>query len=178
MKISYLPVGDLTSYDHIPIAFEGHSRLDINALRDGRYVEIPVLPFVKDYDDIESPAEWSRRFDVSNWIRLGREGGSAIVAWSTAGVDMLEGRDDLAVLWDIRVHPEHRGKGIGQAIVEAAEVWAKEKGCNELKVETQDNNVAACLFYKKMGFQLTEIVPNAYPGLQEAMLLWRKRLAP
>lgn len=38
--------------------------------------------------------------------------GGAVVAWRTPGADMLEGRDDLAVLWDIRVHPEYRGRGI------------------------------------------------------------------
>ncbi len=178
MKIDRLPVGDLSTYSQIPIAFRGRSRLDLDALIHGRFVEVPIEPFTKDYDQLESPSEWPRRFDVQNWVRLDAEGGSVVVAWNTPGVDMLEERDDLAVIWDIRVRPEQRGKGIGRTLVQAAEAWAREKTCTELKVETQDNNVAACLFYKTMGFQLKEIVPNAYPGLEEAMLLWRKCLMP
>lgn len=33
--------------------------------------------------------------------------GGAVLAFDTAGVDMLGGRTDLAVLWDLRVHLEH-----------------------------------------------------------------------
>ena len=31
--------------------------------------------------------------------------GGAVLAFDTEGVDMLERRKDLAILWDIRVHP-------------------------------------------------------------------------
>jgi len=133
--------------------------------------------FIKDYDALESPSNWQSRFDVRNWVRLEGEGGAAIVAWNTPGVDMLERRDDLAVLWDIRVRPEERGIGRGRLLVEAAEKWAREMNCAEIKVETQDNNVAACRFYAAMGFEAKEIVRNAYEGLDEAMIIWRKRLA-
>jgi ribosomal protein S18 acetylase RimI-like enzyme len=145
-------------------------------LREGRLVEIPVAPFEKDYDALESLTEWPRRFDIRNWTHLFAPGGAATVAWNTPGVDMLEGRDDLAVLWDIRVAPETRGRGVGRALVHAAAGWASEKGCREMKVETQDVNVAACRFYAAMGFRLSEIVPHAYPGLDETMLIWRLAL--
>lgn len=170
------PVGDMTEYARVPIAFRGESRLDVEALREGRFVEIPVVPFEKDYDALESPVEWPRRFDVCNWTLLLSPGGGAVVAWSSQGVDMLEGRDDLAVLWDIRVAPERRGKGVGSALVSEAARWACERGCREMKVETQDINVAACRFYAAVGFRLDEIVPDAYPSLDEAMLIWRRDL--
>ena len=47
------------------------------------------------------------------------------------------------------------------------------KGMQEMKVETQDINVAACRFYAAMGFRLTVIVPEAYVGLDETMLIGR-----
>jgi ribosomal protein S18 acetylase RimI-like enzyme len=177
MTVSRLQVGDLSSYSKFSIAFEGHSRLDLDAIRQGHFVEIPVPSFAKDFDALESPAEWACRFDVQNWVRLETDGGSAIVAWNTQGVDMLDGRDDLAVLWDIRVDQAQRGRGIGKRLVEASQEWAQEHACTEFKVEAQDNNVSACRFYAAMGFHLTDIVPNAYEDLDEAMLIWRKRLA-
>lgn len=177
MKPLRKPVDDLAAYAEVPIAFEGRSRLDLDALREGRFVELPTPPFRKDYDALESPLEWPHRFDVRNWTRLVVEGGGAVVAWNTPGIDMLEGRTDLAVLWDIRVAPARRGQGVGRALVTEAVEWARERGCVEMKVETQDVNVAACRFYAATGFLLSEIVPDAYAGLDETMLLWRLPIA-
>ncbi len=176
MNVVPRPVENLEAYARIPIAFTSASRLDLSALRERRLLEIPIDPFVKDYDALSRPSRWPEEFDVHNWTLLLTDGGAATVAWNTPGVDLLEDRADLAVLWDLRVEPRRRGKGVGRALVEAAIEWAIERGCREMKVETQDINVAACRFYAAMGFILSEIVPGAYPGLDEAMLLWRRPL--
>jgi ribosomal protein S18 acetylase RimI-like enzyme len=53
----------------------------------------------------------------------------------------------------------------------------REAGLVELKVETQNNNVPACRFYARHGFQLRQAVWGAYPQLpSEVQLLWYKRL--
>ena len=116
--------------------------------------EAPVeIPWVKDYDTIkgEGPARWAKRFDVSNWglfaaYEAGTRVGGAVIAFNTAGVNMLEGRSDLAVLWDLRVRPEVRRTGIGSELFTATETWARASGCRSLKVETQNINVPACCF--------------------------------
>jgi GNAT superfamily N-acetyltransferase len=51
------------------------------------------------------------------------------------------GRDDVAVLWDIRVSPRERGRGIGSALFRAAGDWARARGCRWFKIETQNVNV-------------------------------------
>jgi ribosomal protein S18 acetylase RimI-like enzyme len=90
---------------------------------------------------------------------------------------MLEGRDDLAVLWDIRVSPEYRRHGIGAMLFGAAEAWARSRQCRELKVETQNINVPACKFYWRMGCKLEKVTHRAYPNLpDENQLLWYKRI--
>jgi GNAT superfamily N-acetyltransferase len=90
---------------------------------------------------------------------------------------MLEGRDDLAVLWDIRVSPEARGRGVGAALFRAAERWAKARGCLHLRVETQNINVAACRFYARQGCVLRAVNRHAYAELpDEIQLLWDKIL--
>jgi len=142
-------------------------------------------PYVKDYDARRGaePVCWPERFDTSNWglIRGRRDGrmvGGAVVAFNTLGVRMLGGRDDIAVLWDIRVSPEERGAGLGSALFQAAAAWAVARGCRWLKVETQNVNVAACRFYQKMGCTLGAIDRFAYPDLpDEVQLLWWKALA-
>ena len=140
--------------------------------------------FVKDYDSESSnhPNLWGDRFDVSRWGFLaalldGERLGSAVVAWDTPGVEMLEGRRDLAVLWDLRVAPAARRTGIGTTLFRSAGQWAAARGARRLKVETQNINVAACRFYASQGCTLGAIHRFAYPSLpNEVQLLWYKDL--
>lgn len=188
IRISEEPIDGLGDYASVPIAFEVASAFEGH--REGeRFVlaEVPVpSPYVKDYDALqgEHPSEWAGRFDVSRWGVLaasagGRRVGGAVIAFDTPGVDMLEGRRDLAVLWDIRVAPEARGNGVGAALFRAAEAWARARRCRQIKVETQNVNVTACRFYARQGCVLTMVGPSAYPGLPgEVQLLWYKDLSP
>jgi ribosomal protein S18 acetylase RimI-like enzyme len=135
---------------------------------------------VKDYDAAGGggPATWGTRFDVSRWGLLvarchGRRVAGAVVAWRTRGLEMLEGRDDIAVLWDLRVDPAHRREGVGAALFDRAAAWARERGCVRLDVETQDLNVPACRLYASRGCVLRRVDPHAYSALpDETMLLW------
>jgi GNAT superfamily N-acetyltransferase len=178
----------LAEYARVPIAFTVREVLDV-AVRDGGlggFVLSPRAvdtPYVKDYDALDGgPVEWPARFDLSRWAlfaawRDGRMLGGAVVALNTPGVKMLEGRRDLAVLWDIRVVPEARGQGVGAAVFHAAAAWAAGCRCTQLKVETQNVNVPACRFYARQGCELGAIDRFAYPSLpHEVQLLWYKRL--
>ena len=141
-------------------------------------------PYEKDYDRYlaEGPLRWHRQFDTSNWgLLIARAGevtvGGAVVAWSTPGIHLLEERDDVAALWDIRVRPEDQGRGIGRALFSAAEGWARARGCDLLKVETQNVNLRACQFYLRQGCTLGSFNRFAYPELpDETQLIWYKRL--
>ena len=139
---------------------------------------------MKDYDSLQAnrPTSLADRWDLSNWGMItGFVGellvGGALLAFGSYGVDQLENRMDLTVLWDIRVRPEYRRRGVGQELFRAAETWAKARGCRQLKVETQNINVAACRFYARQGCILGAIHRHAYPEFpNEAMLLWYKDL--
>ena len=96
-----------------------------------------------------------------------------MVAWNTPGLDMLEGRTDLACLWDVRVHPDRRREGVGSLLFQHCAEWARSKGCWRLKIETQNINVPACKFYADRGCELRAIHPGAYPELpDETQMLW------
>ncbi len=88
---------------------------------------------------------------------------------------MLGGRDDLAVLWDIRVHPDWRGQGVGRRLFGRVVDWSRRRDCTQLKIETQNINVGACRFYGAQGCHLDGIIRGAYaePAIaHEVMLLW------
>ncbi|MBM3763389.1 MAG: GNAT family N-acetyltransferase [Acidobacteria bacterium] len=169
LEISAEPALNLTEYATVSIAFE-----------------IQHLLRTKDYDSIpgNAPTDWPNRFNMASWglfsARLnGKLVGGAIVAHNTLDVDMLEGRTDLAILWDLRVAPEYRGQGIGSALWKVAETWSIRKACRQLKVETQNINVGACTFYARQGCYLGESNPHAYPDFpEETQLLWYKDLPP
>jgi ribosomal protein S18 acetylase RimI-like enzyme len=186
IRIVVEPVSVLPEIDSIPISFLVESVLDLRGGSPNRLGELrsrPVsTPYVKDYDkDAGPPSSWSTRFDVSRWGVVSawvesRRVGSVVIAWDTPEADMLEGRQDLGVLWDLRVLPEFRRQGIGASMFCEAERWVATRSGKILKVETQDVNVGACRFYKQMGCHLEAIVPGAYPELpDETQLLWYKR---
>lgn len=192
MKVEVIEetVTALEEYAGIPIAFKVCRVFDVPSRRAdlGEFLlseRALDVPYVKDYDAVkgESPVYWPDRFDVSNWGFFaahaeGRRAGGAAVAFNTPSFEMLEGREDLAVLWDIRVSPEARGQGVGSALFRAAEAWARDRGCRQLKVETQNINVRACKFYMRQGCVLMTANRFAYPELpDETQLLWYKDLS-
>jgi len=51
--------------------------------------------------------------------------------------------------------------GIGSALVEAVEAWAKESGIKRLWLVTTNDNLAALKFWQKRGYELVTIHRNA-----------------
>ena len=179
----------LVEHAQISTAFTVDCALDLvtrDAGLDGLHlVERPVAsPYLKNYDAIAGchPAEWGRQCELSNWGFISaridsRPVGGAVIAYRSPGFETLEGRADLAILWDIRVSPEVRRCGIAARLAAAVERWACDRQCRQLKVETQNVNVPACKFYASRGFELGAINRFAYPELpDEIQLLWYKRL--
>jgi len=183
------PLTSIDEYATIPIAFEVRSVFQVSGQnKPGEEFVLTELrldkPYLKDYDSVrgEKPTDWPRRFEMSNWTLFGARDqgrliGRAALAFSTPGESMFEGREDLAILWDIRVSPEVRGQGIGARLFAAAEDKARAKNCRRLKVETQNINVGACRFYQQQGCVLRAVNRKAYAQFpDEIQLLWYKDL--
>jgi len=157
-------------YTQIPSTFLADTVLDVLVCPTGMELRERALvqPFHKDYDAICDPTQWPHQFDVSHWAVFGayrgdRRVGAAVTAFDTPGVEMLEGRTDLVVLWDLRVSPDARRSGVGAALFDAVELWGALRNCRELKIETQNTNVAACRFYASRGCRLRQANRGVYP---------------
>ncbi len=179
----------LAEYASIPISFIVNRVLEVEPLEDGlsgfKFTNQKAAPpYVKDYDQMpnEGPMIWAKRWNISNWGIFaayldGERVGGAVVAWNTPNVYWLEGDVGIAALWDIRVHPDHQGNGIGTKLFESACAWAKQKDCRLLKIETQNINVPACRFYMRQGCTLGGINRFAYADLpDEVQMIWYKKL--
>ncbi len=63
----------------------------------------------------------------------------------------------LLNIHDLAVVPEHRGQGVGRALLEAVETRARQGGCVKLTLEVQESNRRAWDFYLDFGFADFEI---------------------
>ncbi len=185
IHIQTIGVEDFTLYDAIPNHFEVRTVFQVMALDGGldglQLVEQPVDPYIKTYDN-DGPTAWAEEFDLHTWgifVALDDEKpvGGATVALNAQVYPMDHfQRKDLAVLWDIRVHPDARERGIGARLFRHAADWARGRGYGQLGLETQSVNVPACRFYARQGCTLGAIHRFGYAGVpdvaHEAMLLW------
>jgi len=66
---------------------------------------------------------------------------------STTPVGFLEG-------WFVL--PEWRGRGVGRALVAAAEAWARGRGCREFASDTTIDNTSSAAAHAALGFEEVE----------------------
>jgi ribosomal protein S18 acetylase RimI-like enzyme len=173
----------IDEYAAIPIHVDVTERVspgDPASLRS----QLVTLPFRKDYDAIEgaAPSQWAERHELSRWLLLlARDERCVVGAAAVAPASVMSDvalPDGAAVLWDIRVAPHARGTGVGRALLDRAAASSRVRGCRWLIAETQDVNVPACRFYRRMGMTLASFEPRAYPTLpDEARMIWRLELS-
>lgn len=58
------------------------------------------------------------------------------------------------------VAPEARGRGVGRALVERAEQWAREQGCRELASDTWADNEESERAHLALGFEVVDRCVN------------------
>ncbi len=80
------------------------------------------------------------------------------------------------VVHRLAVHPDFRGAGVAQALMQKAEDVARERGIHCLRVDTNTRNEATQRLFPKLGYALAgEIGLGFRPGLR--FLCYEKRLA-
>ena len=94
--------------------------------------------------------------------------------------------NETARIWNIYIDAKHRGRGLGQQLIEQAVAWARapERKARALVAETQSNNYNACQFYMTCGFELSGIDDHFYTnndreakmGIGEVALFWYKAI--
>ena len=83
-------------------------------------------------------------------------------------IKMVPWWNKFAYVEELSVDTEFRGKGLGRALLARAIDWAKRQGFPGVTLETQDNNVPACMLYEKSGFVLTGFDLYAYRNFPES----------
>ena len=73
----------------------------------------------------------------------------------------------INIVW---IHANHRGKGIGQKLMQIAEVEAIKRGCLIAQLDTLDFQAPS--FYQKLGFTIIGTVPK-FPGSPERYFMMK-----
>ncbi|RUO58743.1 GNAT family N-acetyltransferase [Pseudidiomarina insulisalsae] len=67
-------------------------------------------------------------------------------------------------LYSIAVAAAARGTGVGRKLLEHALNYAREQGAEAVSLEVKVDNKAAIDLYRRYDFEVTELLPDYYPG--------------
>ena len=73
--------------------------------------------------------------------------------------------DQVCVLHTLVISPAAQGKGYGREFIRFYEAYARHHGCTELRIDTNERNLAARAMYSKYGYQEIDIVPTTFNGI-------------
>ncbi|MEW6522703.1 MAG: GNAT family N-acetyltransferase [Bacillota bacterium] len=82
---------------------------------------------------------------------------------------------NLVRVWNLIVHPGHQRRGIGTALMAAAQAWAGSMGARGLYVETQTTNAPAIAFCRALGLDLWGLCDRFYSNRdreRDEVCLW------
>lgn len=132
------------------VTVRGARREDAAALaRLSTQLGYPAMP-----DDM--PARLERLAGDANARVLVADSGGETIGVATVHVrHTINHAAPLAQLTLLVVDETRRSRGVGRALVEAAERWAHERGCHRIVVTTALQRAAAHAFYEGVGYRHT-----------------------
>ena len=69
---------------------------------------------------------------------------------------------DEGQITNIATHPDHRRRGLGEAVVRALIEYGEQNGINFISLEVRESNHGAIALYEKLGFVKAGIRKNFY----------------
>lgn len=83
---------------------------------------------------------------------------------------------DESDVMNVAIHPDHRRKGIAQALVTALADALRERGSCKLTLEVRSSNASAISLYEKLEFRQIGLRKNYYRNPREDALILQKEL--
>ena len=65
----------------------------------------------------------------------------------------------VALLEDMIIHPSRHNDGLGSKLLQAAKTLAEQEGCHRITLLTDHTNNSAMRFYRRYGFEQSEMAP-------------------
>lgn len=110
-----------------------------------------LWPDADDISEVTHQLAHPERFQT-----LVAEENGQFVGWAEVSLrDYAEGclTSPVGFLEGWYVSPQHRWKGIGRKLVEAAEGWARGRGCTEMASDTEIHNTLSQQAHARLGYE-------------------------
>ena len=134
------------------------------------------------YLDVVMPAasleDWTRKLP-----QMLAGGGRILIAQSASlalgFVCMLTADADGSVyINNLHALPEHKGRGVGSALLDAAAQWARASGARAMHLRVLETNTPAIGFYESRGWRCVERVDDRWGDSPIVALIYAIDLAP
>ncbi|MEX2160544.1 MAG: GNAT family N-acetyltransferase [Anaerolineales bacterium] len=144
------------------IEFAPANLWDLNPIRQLEHVsfELDAWPLIEMIGVLSLPG-------IERWKALE---GEKVVGFVAADIRK---RQNLAWIATIAVHPDYRGQGIGDQMMQIAE---ERCGMPRMRLSVRAGNVAAQRLYQRRGYVQVDVWPDYYAG-GEAAIVMEKTLA-
>lgn len=129
--------------------------------------EIEKLCFSDPWSENSISGELNSR--LSYWLVAMEDG--ALLGY--IGSQSVLGESDMM---NVAVHPDHRRRGIAQALILQLMQDLKARDNVNLSLEVRASNVPAITLYEKLGFEVAGRRPNYYRHPKEDALIMKKAL--
>ncbi len=116
------------------------------------------IPFVKTYQHATTQIAYYRSL-LREKLSVGAYDGRQLIAIGLADRQDWNG---TLLLWEFHVALPYRGRGIGRRLMDALTATASHSDLRAISAETQNTNVPAIHFYRKLGFTLEALDLSFY----------------
>lgn len=81
-------------------------------------------------------------------------------------------RDDYGHMVSLCIHPMYRRKGFGASLVNKLEkIFTEKFNICKYRLEVRTSNMVAINLYRKLGYQIVDIIPSYYPDGEDAYVM-------
>lgn len=122
--------------------------VDDELARSRENLSVGLAPYLKAFDDISA--------DPDNTLYVWEEEGRVVGSLQLTFIPGLAYQGAwLAQVESVRVDSALRGQRIGEKMMQAVMMVARERGCRSMQLKTDKRRIAAHRFYQRLGFALS-----------------------
>ena len=160
-KLTSIGVKDLRA---LTAGYTSSAKYEVSKTESHRRVQFTLElvpldpPYVKRFGKDESLEDHYRQV-LEQGLSLGAYDGNNLV-----GIAIAEARawNKTLWVWEFHVASAHQGKGIGTQLMNALAKKAEAAGLRVMVCETQNTNLPAIEFYRKVGFEIDALDLSYY----------------
>jgi ribosomal-protein-alanine N-acetyltransferase len=141
-------------------------------------MDVRHIPAILEIERRSFPTPWSERAFMSELTQnayahyIVALHGDRVIGY--AGMWLIL---DEAHVTNIAVHPDYRGRHVGELLLGDLERRARAQGCTRMTLEVRPSNAVAQRLYRKHGFAPRGLRPGYYTDTREdAIIMWKDGL--